>query len=129
MLFMSMPEPPRRWISGSTPCVLGVGCSSRLRLMVPGGKLGLGYMLLVTRAAEERFDARFVCPAMFIPCVGGRDKDTVKKLAEAFRSGRVGKVRSLRRRTAPDETCWCSGNGWWLSTAEDIKELACDKSS
>jgi protein-L-isoaspartate(D-aspartate) O-methyltransferase len=83
-----------------------------------GGKLGLGSMLLVTRVTEEQFDARFVCPAMFIPCIGGRDEDTAKKLAEAFRSGRTSKVRSLRRRTTPDETCWCSGNGWWLSTAE-----------
>ncbi len=83
-----------------------------------GGKLGLGNMLLVTRIAEELFDARFVCPAMFIPCIGGRDEETAKKLAEAFRSGRTNKVRSLRRRTTPDETCWCSGNGWWLSTAD-----------
>jgi protein-L-isoaspartate(D-aspartate) O-methyltransferase len=83
-----------------------------------GGKLGLGNMLLVTRVAEEQFDARFVCPAMFIPCIGGRDEDTAKKLTEAFRSGRTNKVRSLRRRTMPDETCWFSGKGWWLSTAE-----------
>jgi protein-L-isoaspartate(D-aspartate) O-methyltransferase len=83
-----------------------------------GGKLGLGNMLLVTRVAEEQFDARFVCPAMFIPCIGGRDEDTAKKLAEAFRGGRTNKVRSLRRKTKPDETCWCSGKGWWLSTAE-----------
>ena len=89
--------------------------------LTPGGadgKLGLGNMLLVTRVEEERFDARFVCPAMFIPCIGGRDEDTAKNLAEAFRRGHVGKVRSLRRNAPPDETCWCSGNGWWLSTAE-----------
>ena len=49
-----------------------------------GGKLGLGNMLLVTRVADKQFDARFVCPAMFIPCIGGRDEDTAKKLAEAF---------------------------------------------
>jgi protein-L-isoaspartate(D-aspartate) O-methyltransferase len=84
-----------------------------------GEKPGLGSMLLVTRVAEERFDARFVCPAMFIPCIGGRDEDTAKKLCEAFRSGQTNKVRSLRRKTPPDQTCWCSGNGWWLSTAED----------
>jgi protein-L-isoaspartate(D-aspartate) O-methyltransferase len=80
------------------------------------GKLGLGNMLLVTRVAEERFDARFICPVMFIPCLGGRDEGTARKLAEAFRRGRVSQVRSLRRKTPPDETCWCSGNGWWLST-------------
>jgi protein-L-isoaspartate(D-aspartate) O-methyltransferase len=82
-----------------------------------GGKLGLGNMLLVTRVAEESFAARFVCPAMFIPCIGGRDEGTAKKLAQAFRSGRTHEVRSLRRKTTPDETCFCSGNGWWLSTA------------
>jgi protein-L-isoaspartate(D-aspartate) O-methyltransferase len=26
-------------------------------------------------------------------------------------------VRSLRRDSSPDETCWCAGGGWWLSTA------------
>ncbi len=82
-----------------------------------GGKLGLGNMLLVTRFGEESFAARFVCPAMFIPCIGGRDEGTAKKLAQAFRGGRTNEVRSLRRKTTPDETCWCSGNGWWLSTA------------
>lgn len=86
-----------------------------------GGKLGMGNTLLVTRVTEESFDARFVWPAMFIPCIGGRDEDTAKKLAEAFRSGRTNKVRSLRRKTMPDETCWCSGNGWWLSTAESAQ--------
>jgi protein-L-isoaspartate(D-aspartate) O-methyltransferase len=83
----------------------------------PGGRPGMGNMLLVTRVADESFNARFICPVMFIPCVGGRDEETGKKLAEAFQRGRAGEVRSLRRKTPPDETCWCSGNGWWLSTA------------
>jgi protein-L-isoaspartate(D-aspartate) O-methyltransferase len=84
----------------------------------PGDVPGVGGMLLVTRGAEERFDARFVCPVMIIPCVGARDSETAGKLAEAFRRGDSGKVRSLRRGNTPDETCWCAGNGWWLSTAE-----------
>jgi len=41
----------------------------------------------VTRVQEQRYDARFVCPAMFIPCLGARDEDTAKKLAAAFRRG------------------------------------------
>ena len=99
----------------------------------PGGRLlfpltpdgsgeipGLGGMLLVTRGKEERFDARFLCPVMFIPCVGARDRQTAIRLAEAFKRGDSGKVRSLRRRAPPDETCWCSGNGWWLSTSESV---------
>ncbi len=84
------------------------------------GKLGAGNMLLVTRVGEERFDARFVCPVMIFPCVGGRDEEAGKKLAEAFRRGSVSKVRSLRRNTLPDESCWYSGNGWWLSTSESV---------
>ena len=83
-----------------------------------GGKLGLGNMLLITRVAKGQFAARFVCPAMFIPCIGARDEEMAKRLTEAFRNGRTSKVCSLRRGTLPDETCWCSGNGWWLSTAE-----------
>jgi protein-L-isoaspartate(D-aspartate) O-methyltransferase len=83
----------------------------------PGGRPGMGNMLLVTRVADESFNARFICPVMFIPCIGGRDEETGKKLSEAFQRGRAAEVRSLRRNTLPDETCWCSGNGWWLSTA------------
>jgi protein-L-isoaspartate(D-aspartate) O-methyltransferase len=80
---------------------------------------GPGGMILITRVSEERFDARFISSVMIIPCVGARDSDTAKKLAEAFKRGDYGKVRSLRRRTPPDETCWCYGNGWWLSTSEN----------
>jgi protein-L-isoaspartate(D-aspartate) O-methyltransferase len=80
---------------------------------------GVGGMLLITRVTEEKFDARFISPVMIIPCVGARDAETAKKLAEAFKRGDSGKVRSLRRKTSPDETCWCSGNGWWLSTFEN----------
>jgi protein-L-isoaspartate(D-aspartate) O-methyltransferase len=74
----------------------------------------------VTRVKEERFDARFLCPVMIIPCVGARDSQAAKHLAEAFKRGDSGKVRSLQRRSPPDETCWCSGSGWWLSTSERV---------
>jgi protein-L-isoaspartate(D-aspartate) O-methyltransferase len=84
----------------------------------PGEMPGVGGMLLVTRVQEERFDARFIAPVMFTPCVGARDSETAKNLAEAFRRGDSAKVRSLRRKKPPDESCWCSGNGWWLSTSE-----------
>jgi protein-L-isoaspartate(D-aspartate) O-methyltransferase len=82
----------------------------------PGGTPGAGGMLLVTRTAMDRFDARFVCAAMFIPCVGARDESTALKLAEAFKRGDLRNVRSLRRNTRSDDTCWFAGNGWWLST-------------
>jgi protein-L-isoaspartate(D-aspartate) O-methyltransferase len=80
---------------------------------------GLGGMLLITRATEEQFDARFISPAMFIPCIGARDGETAARLAEAFKRGDSGRVRSLKLKTSPDETSWCSGNGWWFSTSEN----------
>jgi len=83
----------------------------------PGGMPGAGGMLLITRASNDRYEARFVCPAMFIPCIGARDEETAAKLAKAFARGDSRNVRSLRRNTTPDESCWCAGKGWWLSTA------------
>jgi protein-L-isoaspartate(D-aspartate) O-methyltransferase len=91
----------------------------------PGGRLlfpltpaqGAGGMLLVRRAAADRFEARFVCRALFIPCAGARDEETAQKLTAAFRGDGWMRVKSLRRQTSPDDTCWCAGSGWWLSTA------------
>lgn len=91
----------------------------------PGGRLlfpltpaqGAGGMLLVTRTEEGRFSARFVLRAMFIPCLGARDEETARKLTEAFQRDDLRNVRSLVRGGTPDETCWCAGNGWWLSSA------------
>jgi protein-L-isoaspartate(D-aspartate) O-methyltransferase len=90
----------------------------------PGGRLlfpltpaqGAGSLLLVTRAAEDRFAARFLGRVMFIPCAGAREEETAKKLTEAFQRDDLKTVQSLQRGTPPDETCWCAGNGWWLST-------------
>jgi protein-L-isoaspartate(D-aspartate) O-methyltransferase len=83
----------------------------------PGGMPGAGGMLLVARSDTDHFDARFVCPAMFVPCVGARDQETAQKLSVAFKRGDFRNVKSLRRNSQPDDTCWCAGNGWWLSTA------------
>jgi protein-L-isoaspartate(D-aspartate) O-methyltransferase len=86
----------------------------------PGGTPGAGGMLLITRKPDQkdgRFDARFIMPVMFIPCRGARDEATAKKLAEAFKRSDMKNVRSLRRDSTPDQTFWCAGNGWWLSTA------------
>ena len=82
----------------------------------PHGTLGAGGMLLITRIATEKFGARFVMPVMFIPCVGARDEEAAKRLAVAFKRGDMGNVRFLRRSGLPDNTCWCAGDGWWLST-------------
>jgi len=83
----------------------------------PGGMPGAGGMLLVTRTATDHFDARFVCTAMFVPCLGARDEEAAQKLSAAFKRGDSNKVRTLRRNSKPDDSCWCAGNGWWLSTA------------
>jgi protein-L-isoaspartate(D-aspartate) O-methyltransferase len=82
-----------------------------------GGAPGAGGMLLITRTAAEKFDARFIMPVMFIPCLGARDEQTAKKLAIAFKRGDMGNVRSFHRNDRADDTCWFAGNGWWLSTA------------
>ncbi len=78
---------------------------------------GFGGMLLVTRHSDEQFQAHFICQAMFIECEGARDEITGQKLRHAFRRGRWNRVKSLRRGTQPDKSCWFAGNGWWLSTA------------
>ncbi len=99
----------------------------------PGGRLlfplttahGFGAILLVTKATENGFAAKFVCQAAFIHCFGAHDSETAGKLAEAFKGGGIGngqrqgtmwKVKSLQRNTEPDASCWFAGNGWWLST-------------
>lgn len=77
---------------------------------------GLGGMLLVTRDDAGNYAARFVCPAMFIPCDGARDPELAPHVAEAFGRGNMGSVRALHRGTASDASCWLAGKGWWLST-------------
>jgi protein-L-isoaspartate(D-aspartate) O-methyltransferase len=91
----------------------------------PGGRLlfpltpakGYGGMLLATRGPSDIsvYSAQFISQALFIPCTGARDEDTAQKLSAAFQRGHLGEVRSLRRHSQPDETCWCAGRDWWLS--------------
>jgi protein-L-isoaspartate(D-aspartate) O-methyltransferase len=82
--------------------------------MTPDG--GVGAMLLVTRHEDGGFAARFLLQAQFVPCIGARSEATEKKLAEAFRNNNWTKVKSLHRNDQPDESCWCCGSNWWLST-------------
>jgi protein-L-isoaspartate(D-aspartate) O-methyltransferase len=97
---------------------------SWLDALRPGGRLlfplttakGSGGMLLVTcESAGDTYSARFLCRAAFIPCVGARDEVTAHRLSKAFQRGDLEKVHFLFRNSAPDETCWCAGTGWWLS--------------
>jgi protein-L-isoaspartate(D-aspartate) O-methyltransferase len=86
------------------------------RLLFPlTPKKGLGGMLLVTRTGTDRFDARFVSRAMFIPCIGARDDETAQMLSAAFERDDLWQVLSLRRNATYDASCWFSGRGWWLS--------------
>ena len=91
----------------------------------PGGRLlfpltpaqGVGAMLLIKSISTDKFEARFLCRAMFMPCAGARDDGAAQRLSDAFNRDELSAVRSLRRKTPPDETCWFSGPNWWLSTA------------
>ena len=75
-----------------------------------------GAMLMLTRRSPERFDAKFITAVAFINCSGARDANAADNLTMAFRRGAIANVRSLRRGTPPDDTCWLEGDGWWLST-------------
>jgi protein-L-isoaspartate(D-aspartate) O-methyltransferase len=77
---------------------------------------GAGAMLLITRGDDGACAARFLCQAQFVPCVGARNEETAQRLTKAFRRGQWSRVKSVHRNQAPDDSCWCSGQGWWLST-------------
>ncbi len=77
---------------------------------------GVGAMLLITKQEDGSFTARFLLQAQFVPCIGARNEATEQKLAEAFRNSNWTKVKSLHRNDEADDSCWCSGPGWWLST-------------
>jgi protein-L-isoaspartate(D-aspartate) O-methyltransferase len=79
---------------------------------------GWGCMLLVTRRTADVYEARGISRAAFIPCVGARNDDDARALADALEGSSFRKVRTLHRNDAPGATAWCVGAGWWLSTAE-----------
>lgn len=79
---------------------------------------GFGVMLLVTRMAEDRYVASAFARAAFIPCIGARDHLTSDSLTKALERQSLKEVRSLRRRTSPDNSVWCAGDGWWLSSSD-----------
>ena len=41
----------------------------------------------IKRAVVDRYEARFICGAAFIPCVGAHDDQTAAKLSAAFKRG------------------------------------------
>lgn len=103
-------HPPSEWLSALKP---------HARLIFPlSGAQGAGFMLLVTRGQDERYAARIVSAAMFIPCIGASDDAEAKAVTAAMMKGGHGAVRSLVRNDQPDGSAWLSGKGWWLSTNE-----------
>ena len=101
---------PDAWID-----VLKIGGRLVLPLTPTGG---LGFMLLVHRVGSDRYAARSVSPAAFVPCIGENDESESQALIQALETRTPEAIRSLRRRSLPDETAWCAGHGWWLSTVD-----------
>jgi protein-L-isoaspartate(D-aspartate) O-methyltransferase len=116
----SLPECDVLYVSAGATGPLDVW----LNALRPKGRLlfpmtsadGTGAMLLITKQEDGEFAARFLLQAQFVPCVGARDEGTAQRLSEAFHNGGWAKVKSLHRNDAVDESCWFSGDGWWLST-------------
>jgi protein-L-isoaspartate(D-aspartate) O-methyltransferase len=87
------------------------------RLLFPlTGARNHGAMLMIERTAGQKFEARFLCGAAFIPCVGAWDEKLAQSLSDAFQVKDIASVRSLRLSTPPDKSCWFAGPNWWLST-------------
>ncbi len=80
-------------------------------------------MLKITRN-DRGYEAAFVAPAAFIPCVVKAipcvieaETGSADALAAALKRSGGEAVRSLRRAPdLPDDSCWLAGEGWWLST-------------
>lgn len=90
----------------------------------PGGRLllplttdaGRGVLLKVTFEGRA-YSARFVSSARIFHCASGRDADSGRRLADAFRRADWTTVQALRRDTHEvDSTCWLHGDGCCLST-------------
>jgi protein-L-isoaspartate(D-aspartate) O-methyltransferase len=90
----------------------------------PGGRLlfpltpdqGWGGMLLI-KAVAQGFEAGFVTSAKFIGCQGLREAEAEQRAHQAFARGDAAEVRSLRRGTRPDGSCWLAWESGWLSTS------------
>ena len=107
-------HPPAEWLDALRP-------GGRLIFPLTGDDGG-GVMLLIEDpghgAPERHARARVVAHVQFIGCSGARDALQARRLSHALARGAVEQLRSLRRGTPPDASCWCAGAGWWLSTDE-----------
>lgn len=77
---------------------------------------GSGGILMIIKQGTESAPARFLCPAMFTSCIGGRNDETARRLTSAFRDRSWTQVQSFRRGEVPDASCWFAAEDWWLST-------------
>jgi protein-L-isoaspartate(D-aspartate) O-methyltransferase len=102
-------HPPAAWLDA-----LKIG--GRLVLPLTPNE-GFGVMLKITRTGAQTYAASALVRVAFIPCIGARDDVASASLSAALERQSLKEVRSLRRGTHPDETVWCAGPGWWLSTA------------
>ena len=103
-------HPPPEWLDA-----LSIGG----RLVIPlTTDAGYGCMFLMTRRGQTSYAAKVIARVSFITCIGARDDAEGRSLAEAYLTLEDSAVKSLHRGTAPDDTVWFAGNGWWLSTAE-----------
>ena len=101
-------HPPAAWLDA-----LRIG--GRLVLPLTTNE-GFGMMLCVTRNEECVYAACAFTRVAFIPCIGARDDAASMSLSNALERQSLKGVRSLRRNTSPDETAWCLGKDWWLSS-------------
>jgi protein-L-isoaspartate(D-aspartate) O-methyltransferase len=87
------------------------------RLLLPLEPQGeTGEMLLVTRSADGSYPAHFLCGVQFVSCTGAQDAPAAQVLSAVLRKGHWDRVKWLHRNDQPDDSCWCAGHGWWLST-------------
>jgi hypothetical protein len=52
----------------------------------------------------------------------GRLSRSVMRVENRTSAAKAVVRRPFYGKTSADETCWCSGNGWWLSTAENSRQ-------
>lgn len=75
-----------------------------------------GQMLLIAKKQDGSYPARFLCGVQFVACSGAQDPRSARALNAAFSKGHWNDVRHFYRNDQPDESAWCAGPGWWLST-------------
>lgn len=103
---------------------------SWLQALHPMGRLifpltpaeGSGGMLLLIKQRIASAPARFLCPARFTPCIGGREEVLAQRLTAAFEDPRWREVQSYRCGQLPDGSCWFADGQGWYSTRPLLPE-------